>query len=420
MHSVFKHPFLDLDWTQIGHLNIAYYIDRFPATIYSMFPRPIFNKHVSQALADLFDTVALDKNPLCACLPETELGRMASPGRALQRSIIQGIESLKPGSDIPTLAVQWRIYHLLQLRYVEGMLVKEIMNRLQLGDRQLRRDNQRAIAALASLLWDIWFAVTETAPPDEFDYVVTSGFDVKSVPLDLHDFFANIFSTLQSMPASNWQNITLHLPEELPFIQSDRVLMRHAFITCLYKYLSGHADRQVNIAVRLEDQLLFIDIEGSDSLLVWEDSEIKNLDELFHQINGHLRIRSSDLVLELPFINSRQILIIDDDNNTIHLFKRYLTGLPYSIITAQDSSKAVKLAEQLQPDLIILDVLLPEVDGWEILQVLKADPLVRKVPVIVCSAWNEPEIAISLGADFFLHKNVLQKDLLAAIQKYLP
>jgi CheY-like chemotaxis protein len=56
--------------------------------------------------------------------------------------------------------------------------------------------------------------------------------------------------------------------------------------------------------------------------------------------------------------------------------------------------------------------MMPNIDGWEVLQTLQLDPETKHIPVIICSAWGEPELARSLGAVAFLKKPVIQKDLL--------
>jgi len=67
--------------------------------------------------------------------------------------------------------------------------------------------------------------------------------------------------------------------------------------------------------------------------------------------------------------------------------------------------------------LIILDIMMPKMDGWEVLQSLKLDEETKTIPVIICSAWGEPELAKSLGAVEFLRKPVTQRDLLFTIHK---
>jgi CheY-like chemotaxis protein len=75
------------------------------------------------------------------------------------------------------------------------------------------------------------------------------------------------------------------------------------------------------------------------------------------------------------------------------------------------------MARSLQPQAIALDAMMPDVDGWEILQALQADPATRHIPVLVCSVWEEPQLAFSLGAAGFLKKPITQRELLAALQR---
>ena len=67
--------------------------------------------------------------------------------------------------------------------------------------------------------------------------------------------------------------------------------------------------------------------------------------------------------------------------------------------------------------LLILDGMMPTMDGWEILQTLQTDPETQHIPVIVCSVWDEPELAFSLGAVDFLKKPITQKELLDALAR---
>ena len=62
---------------------------------------------------------------------------------------------------------------------------------------------------------------------------------------------------------------------------------------------------------------------------------------------------------------------------------------------------------------------MPKLDGWEILQSLRLNEKTRHIPIVVCSAWGEPELAESLGADYFLRKPIIQKELLEILETIL-
>ena len=62
---------------------------------------------------------------------------------------------------------------------------------------------------------------------------------------------------------------------------------------------------------------------------------------------------------------------------------------------------------------------MPQMDGWELLQLIKLDEMLKNIPVIVCSAWDDPDLSHSLGASIYLKKPVTQKMLLEAVNKLL-
>jgi CheY-like chemotaxis protein len=70
----------------------------------------------------------------------------------------------------------------------------------------------------------------------------------------------------------------------------------------------------------------------------------------------------------------------------------------------------------LKPAAILLDVMMPAMDGWEVLQALQTNPQTGTVPVIICSVFNDPDLAYSLGADRFLAKPINRDDVLDALQ----
>ena len=99
--------------------------------------------------------------------------------------------------------------------------------------------------------------------------------------------------------------------------------------------------------------------------------------------------------------------------------RRYVQGLGILVVGTEEASQAVDMAASLQPDAVALDVLLPDQDGWEVLQQLRATPDTADIPVIVCSVWNEPELALALGASAFIRKPVTRSQVLESLQQIL-
>jgi len=113
----------------------------------------------------------------------------------------------------------------------------------------------------------------------------------------------------------------------------------------------------------------------------------------------------------------KHILLVEDDESILEMVEKYLRMEGFAITSASNGEEAVQHYLRTSFDLIILDIMMPKLDGWEILQSLRLNEKTRHIPIIVCSAWGESEFARSLGADYFLKKPITQKELLDVLQK---
>jgi GAF domain-containing protein/CheY-like chemotaxis protein len=109
------------------------------------------------------------------------------------------------------------------------------------------------------------------------------------------------------------------------------------------------------------------------------------------------------------------ILAVDTDMQVIHLYERYLSGTDFQIIPIGDPSSVLAYAQEIQPFVITLDVLIQNHDGWQLLEDLKNHPETRDIPVVICSLRDEKEKAFERGAQDYLLKPILQDDFVSAI-----
>lgn len=119
---------------------------------------------------------------------------------------------------------------------------------------------------------------------------------------------------------------------------------------------------------------------------------------------------------------SKTILIVDDEKDIRDLLEFNLEAEGYHIVQARDGNEALTQAEQHQPDLILLDIMLPEKDGWEVLQELRKSSSTAQIPVIFLTAKdNEIDeiIGLELGADDYVVKPIAIRKLLARIKSTL-
>jgi CheY-like chemotaxis protein len=112
------------------------------------------------------------------------------------------------------------------------------------------------------------------------------------------------------------------------------------------------------------------------------------------------------------------ILVIDDDPEACEIIERYLTKDGYTVATAASGEQGLRLAHELQPAAITLDVMMPGMDGWSVLRMLKTDSVLRKIPVVMLTMIDDRTRGYSLGAVDYLTKPVDREQLNKALSRY--
>jgi len=120
-----------------------------------------------------------------------------------------------------------------------------------------------------------------------------------------------------------------------------------------------------------------------------------------------------------PDLDAATILVCDDDPSLRELVRAVL-GSSYRFVEAADGVEALTLAREIRPDLIVLDVMLPELSGIEVLEALRLNPELQSIPVIVITAWSHAEVDAQIaGADRFVSKPFDPDDLSSAVEELL-
>jgi CheY-like chemotaxis protein len=117
--------------------------------------------------------------------------------------------------------------------------------------------------------------------------------------------------------------------------------------------------------------------------------------------------------------NGPCVLVIDDDSNVHRLIERTLKDEGYSLRFASNAKDGLRLARELRPAAITLDVMMPETDGWTVLSSLKADPELARIPVIMVTIVGEKELGFALGASEYLIKPIDRNQLVLVLKRYL-
>ncbi len=400
-----------------------------------------FEKYTHDALTHLYDLPYLREHPLTRWVGP--IAGSDEPGRVLRRMILDAIQDTKPPPDSPHDTAAAARYQFLYLRYVKGRSMDEIARQLSLGERQLYRRQRDALhtvmVTLARKLRVPWpnedapQAVARLVkPPSVGDETIASDVDrigtaPATTPIDLRLVVQGVLSTVARLTQDDRRTVVLKTGPGLLLVAADRVAVRQAMLGLLMFALDASREGEILLTVnrsgprvdlvvrlRTEAGLAGPTSTGGDSNLV----VCRRLMELQ---GGEVswRMEGSDLVIvsSLPVASPQSVLIVDDNADTRRTFRRYLEAHAHRVLTASTGEEAVRVVAEERPDAVVLDVMLPSVDGYEALQSLRSDPVTANVPVIVCTVLQQRDLALSLGATEFLAKPVTQGDLLAALDR---
>ena len=275
-------------------------------------------------------------------------------------------------------------------------------------------------------------------------------------PIDLHAVLKGVRHTVRSLVRQ--QGILLHIDVgrigDPPYaIYGDPAMLRQIILSVLTEGVKLTVADALRLSVCIEKEVILLRLRGWGKLSAHDADQAAGFEtsrELLNVYGGQIWVEGGErdapvLCFSVPTAghqpepmeasrithppNARPaaILIIDDDIDTIALYRRYLQARQYRIKIAYNSEQVGEILAEGRPDLILLDVLMPQEDGWDILQRLKTapetlgldDPGISDIPVVICSVLSQPRLALSLGATEVLQKPIAQEMLLATVQRLL-
>ena len=404
--------------------------------------RDQFERQLHDALTRLYDAPYLEQHPLARWVKPSS--PTESPGRVLRRLLLEAIQDLKPPPDArPDTLVASR-YKFLYLRYVQGQSIAEIAGALSVTERQVFRRQHEAVKALADVLWQrlhipsAGVTLGEGAPtPREGRSIVPVDSDLRSEvdrigkaeprgPTDLAQVVCSALATVGNLAHANRRRISLEVQAGLPPVNADRTAVRQAVLSLLSFAIdsSDEAEIGAELVAGSERVYLCVRLSPRAGSLASDEQGDGNLGvsrRLVELQGGSFQCQESgnelQITVALPAAHPRTVLIVDDNPDTLRLFTRYLEGQPYRVVAASTGEEAMRGVAATRPDVVILDVMLPSADGWEVLHFLRGHPGTEHTPVVVCTVLKQQELARSLGATECLVKPVTRGALLAALER---
>jgi CheY-like chemotaxis protein len=213
-----------------------------------------------------------------------------------------------------------------------------------------------------------------------------------------------------------------------PAVTIERAVLRQSLVSLITLGVELGSD-EMEIATRVAGEQVVVSVAGSYADPTTAAANLSANDRW--QMIGHLlepqgatlEMRSDDrrvaALVRAPMTRGHKVLIVEDNPDVVQLYRRYLGGGRYHVLSSADGRAGLASAEAEQPSIVILDLMMPGQDGWEVLQLLKSNPATRQIPVVVCSVLKERDLALALGAVDFLAKPVTRADLVAVLERHL-
>ena len=372
---------------------------------------------------------------------------------ALHGQIVAAIESMQPGVGAAGGLHLQRYYDLLSYRYIQELTQKETAQRLQISPRHLRREQQMAVQALAYRLWqsrEEWAAggssPTETCDSPTGQWAVQVHEELAAfnahAPANLAWVEAEMeraHKVMVGLLAARGLELVL-APEMHPAPLAAKIhpsVLRQILITAIEDLAAQTEHSAAQAAARpgekgvlkLSTELVGSQVEitlaadplcslQSGSSIDWEQSVWALL---MSQTGGaDFRRDGTQGIIRLRFVQARpvMVLVVDDNDDVVYVFRRYTEGTEYQVhpLPHPDEEPLAQVVA-MRPDVIVLDVLMPSLDGWELLAHLRGHPVTAQIPVIICSVLHRAELAHALGAAAHLDKPVNSRDLLETLDR---
>ena len=406
-----------------------------------------------EALRHFYDLPFLERH----CRAAVSDGRFAD-GHALQEALSDMAKRLRPSVQIPAHSPAWRVYNVLNLRYVQGLAPSEVADHLSIGSRQLRREQLKVTEAVAALLFDQAARPAQPATPATTEEAgaesAAEGADTapsgvrQSDVIRLDELLLTSLRVLDPLLQRQDLHVKVIGSGGPPVAKANRMITRQVLISALNWWINGLV--RCNAVIRIDTaggqvHMRFTPcdmddtpgstatpgepcegrVEVADVQAGEDEGPFAALCQLALGLPAGLDVLSASagrrgLVLNLPAFEMDCVVLIDDNPDAAQLVRRYLQqSSEYYLVAITHPDEAFHRVLALQPACILLDVMMPERDGWELLTLFRTHPETASIPIIVSSVLKEDELAASLGASAILPKPFSAPQLRAVLHSVI-
>lgn len=393
-----------------------------------------FLNDVKDILNHLSDPAYLENHNLLDLFYHGADKARAARMQALRQTFQGSIDFLKPPEGTPANASEWRCYKILNFRYFQLKEWHVIEEELGLSQRQVQRDLKKGIDALVSILWDHYAAQNSAE---------AQGIDVKEEEAETYD------QELIKEELKNWEisydmiNLSQVLEQALQLCATlletelhsrvdmtevdtklnvlvDQVLTKQGLYKIFSMIGSGPESLKVCLGTRKLNDFFY------ELSFTFNTTQIKAVEhwaiaQLFFTIQGLSQNivetdKETKISVILPVKKQISCLVIDDVESVRRLIERMLGSYGIQVFGASNYPTAINLIQLVRPDFILLDILMPKMDGWQMVKNLKSSPDTSEIPVIICSVLFEPELSQAVKAAGYIRKPIDRLELIKTLQ----
>lgn len=381
-------------------------------------------EHVHQALSCLNDNLALASAALAQEFAEVRaLSGVDARANALRTIILQAVEVLRPPHRLPFGSLASRSYEVLSLRYVAGKSVADVCEEFGLGRRQIHRDLTLAEEKLTRILQARVDAAAQ-GPKRGLDDEL-GGFAPEPARVQLRPAVQATLSLLKPLAEQFRVRLSCDQGSDPLPVLVDLAALRQVLAQLLSAAIQASTADEVTILLGEQGPDATIRIAFRATAAGIQMPRLLGARQIAASQRMHCELALEDpdhaeIRLRLSRANPVRVLVVEDNPSAVELYRRYLPPEGWEVHSVTDPRATVETAKSIGAEVIILDIMLPKVDGWTLLGQLAAAADTSRIPVIVCSVVDDPDLARALGARAYLTKPVSQDSLLAALRQCLP
>jgi len=403
-------------------------------------PPTAFYDQVCDLLQHLYDYAYLERHPMATLWPLGSAHKTAAA--ALRDLLLDAMERIHPEGRRSGDERVWRPYDILMLRYSDGYAPDDVAARLHVSRRQFQRDHRKGLEAVTAVLWHGADqevrrafardpALSGEQPGDLASAsagslgAVVADMSLQLQSVKLGELTASALTYAAALVEAN--ECSLALPPRAPevWVRVDVMLARQAILAAV-SALSRRCGGEVQVRYGEPDAMVSLYVTrrghgalGDDAL----SAHAEDVSSLLEAQGGRLQTRGaeSEIAWELclPRAKPQRVLVVDDNERFLRLFERFLAAEGYDFEGVSGPEVALSTIASRQPDLVIVDVMMRGMDGWDLIQRMRMPPASLEAPIVVCSVLNESGLAQALGAQGYLKKPVTQTEVLETVRRLL-